>query len=409
MAEQGKWGEKMECMIYLDNAATTPTAPEVIEAMLPYYEDRYGNPSAIYEFGNKSKNAIEEARQTIADTLGAKPEEIYFTAGGSESDNWAIKATAESLGHRGNHIITTKIEHHAVLKTCEYLEQNGYEVTYLDVDSYGLVRPEILRRAIRPSTILISIMTANNEIGTIEPIVQIGHMASRFGIRFHTDAVQAYGQIPMNVNTMRVDMLSASAHKFNGPKGIGFLYIREGRNIPPFMHGGDQERKNRAGTENVPGIVGMGVAAKLAHESMAERSEQESRLRDYLIYTVLKEIPLARLNGDWKRRLPNNADFCFDYVDGASLLVMLDTDGICASAGSACTSGQKEPSHVLTAIGISEAQARGSLRFTLGGKTTRADIDYVIEKLKNDIEVLRESVPEFQEYRNRSRAMQIDS
>jgi cysteine desulfurase len=248
----------MERMIYLDNAATTSTAPEVVESMLPYYEDRYGNPSSIYEFGNTNKNIIEETRKIIADSIGAKPEEIYFTAGGSESDNWAIKATAESLGHRGNHIITSKIEHHAVLKTCAYLEQNGYEVTYLDVDSYGIVRPEVVRRAIRPSTILVSIMTANNEIGTIEPIAKIGAITSKMGIRFHTDAVQAYGQIQLNVNAMRVDMLSSSAHKFNGPKGVGFLYIREGRNIPPFVHGGDQERKNRAGTENVPGIVGMG-------------------------------------------------------------------------------------------------------------------------------------------------------
>lgn len=393
----------MERMIYLDNAATTSTAPEVVESMLPYYEDRYGNPSSIYEFGNTNKNIIEETRKIIADSIGAKPEEIYFTAGGSESDNWAIKATAESLGHRGNHIITSKIEHHAVLKTCAYLEQNGYEVTYLDVDSYGIVRPEVVRRAIRPSTILVSIMTANNEIGTIEPIAKIGAITSKMGIRFHTDAVQAYGQIQLNVNAMRVDMLSSSAHKFNGPKGVGFLYIREGRNIPPFVHGGDQERKNRAGTENVPGIVGMGVAAHLAHETMARRTEQESRLRDYLIYSVLKEIPLARLNGDWKRRLPNNADFSFEYLDGASLLVMLDMDGICASAGSACTSGQTEPSHVLTAIGIEEKLARGAIRFTLGSNTTQEDIEYVVEKLKVNIAELRDKVPEYLEYKNKVR------
>lgn len=393
----------MERMIYLDNAATTSTAPEVVESMLPYYEDRYGNPSSIYEFGNTNKNIIEETRKIISESIGAKPEEIYFTAGGSESDNWALKATAESLGHRGNHIITSKIEHHAILKTCAYLEQNGYEVTYLDVDPYGIVRPEMVRRAIRPSTILVSIMTANNEIGTIEPIAKIGAITSRMGIRFHTDAVQAYGQIPLNVNAMRVDMLSSSAHKFNGPKGVGFLYIREGRNIPPFVHGGDQERKNRAGTENVPGIVGMGVAARLAHETMAHRTEQESRLRDYLIYSVLKEIPLARLNGDWKRRLPNNADFSFEYLDGASLLVMLDMDGICASAGSACTSGQTEPSHVLTAIGIEEKLARGSIRFTLGANTTQEDIEYVVEKLKTNIAELREKVPEYLEYKNKVR------
>lgn len=385
-------------MIYLDNAATTPTAPEVIEAMLPYYEERYGNPSAVYEFGNKSKTAIEEARTYIAESIGAKPQEIYFTAGGSEADNWALKATAESLGHRGNHIITTRIEHHAVLRTCEYLEHNGYEVTYLDVDRYGMVHPEAVRRALRPTTILISVMTANNEIGTIEPISRIGALAGRYGIRFHTDAVQAYGQIPLNVNMLGVDLLSASAHKFNGPKGIGFLYIREGRNIPPFVHGGDQERKSRAGTENVPGIVGMGRAARLAHETMQEREEKESRLRDYLIYSILKEVPLARLNGDWKRRLPGNADFCFDYIDGSNLLVMLDMDGICASAGSACSAGQSEPSHVLTAIGVGERQARGALRLTLSGTTTREDIDYVVERIRVNVAELREKSTAYQEY-----------
>ncbi len=385
----------MERMIYLDNAATTPTAPEVIEAMLPYYEERYGNPSAVYEFGNISKNAIDETRKYIAESIGASPQEIYFTAGGSESDNWALKAVAESLGHRGNHIITSKIEHHAVLKTCEYLEHNGYDVTYLDVDENGFVRPEMVKRALRPSTILVSVMTANNEIGTIEPIARIGMITSRYGIRFHTDAVQAYGQIPLNVNNLHVDMMSASAHKFNGPKGVGFLYIREGRNIPPFVHGGDQERKNRAGTENVPGIVGMGKAARLAHETMSERIEQESRLRDYLIYSILKEVPYSRLNGDFKKRLPNNADFCFDYIDGPSLLVMLDMDGICASAGSACTSGQEEASHVLTAIGIDEERARGALRLTLGAATTREDIDYVVECIKKNTTKLREKSEAF--------------
>lgn len=385
-------------MIYLDNAATTPASSEVIEAMLPFYEERYGNPSAIYEFGNKSKNAIEEARKIIADSLGANVDEIYFTGGGSESDNWAIKAVAESLGHRGNHIITSKIEHHAVLKTCEYLEQNGYEVTYLDVDEYGFVRPEMVKRVIRPTTILISIMTANNEIGTIEPIAKIGKLAGRYGIRFHTDAVQAYGQIPLDVNAYHIDLLSASAHKFNGPKGVGFLYVRQGKNIPPFIHGGSQEKKSRAGTENVPGIVGMGKAAQLAHETMEERIEQESRLRDYLIYTILKQIPYARLNGDWKERLPNNADFCFSFVEGGNLLVMLDTDGICASTGSACTAGQDGPSHVLTAIGLDNDMARGSLRLTLSNKTTREDIDYVVEKVKQNVALLREKSHAYEEF-----------
>lgn len=388
----------MERMIYLDNAATTPTAPEVIEAMLPYYEERYGNPSAIYEFGEKSKMAIDEARAYIAESIGARPQEIYFTSGGTESDNWAIKATAESLGHRGNHIITSKIEHHAVLRTCEYLEHNGYEVTYLDVDANGMVRPEVVRRAIRPTTILISIMTANNEIGTIEPIARIGMMAGRMGIRFHTDAVQAYGHLPLNVNTLHVDMLSASAHKFNGPKGVGFLYIREGKNLPPFEHGGGQERERRAGTENVPGIVGMGRAARLAHQTMAERAESEIRLRDCLIYSILKEIPLVRLNGDWKKRLPNNVNFCISYINGGSLLVMLDEDGVCASAGSACATGETEPSHVLTAIGVESELARGSLRLTLGEKTTREDIDYTVQCIKKNVEQLREKSSGYQEY-----------
>ncbi len=388
----------MERMIYLDNAATTPTAPEVIEAMLPYYEGRYGNPSAIYDFGNRSKNAIEETRAYIAETIGARPQEIYFTAGGTESDNWAIKATAESLGHRGNHIITSKIEHHAILRSCDYLEHNGYEIEYLKVDESGMVKPEWVRKAVRPTTILASIMTANNEIGTIEPIAEIGTVLGKMGIRFHTDAVQAYGQIPLNVDELRVDMLSASAHKFNGPKGIGFLYIREGRDIPPFVHGGGQERKNRAGTENVPGIVGMGVAARLAHQTMEKRREEESRLRDYLIYSILKEIPLARLNGDWTKRLPGNANFCFSYVEGASLLVMLDEDGICASSGSACSSGQAESSHVLAAIGVPEEQARGSLRLTLGAKTTREDIDYVVQKIKQNVAGLRENSEGYQTY-----------
>lgn len=379
----------MKKLIYLDNAATTPTAPEVIEAMLPFYEERYGNPSAIYDLGQKSRDAVEEARNIIADSLGARPWEIYFTAGGSESDNWALKSAAESLGHKGRHIITTKIEHHAILKTCEYLEQNGYQITYLDVDERGNVSLERLRRAIRPDTILISVMTANNEIGTIEPIGRIGSMARRYGICFHTDAVQAYGHIPLHVDALQVDMLSASAHKFNGPKGVGFLYVREKRRIPPFIHGGAQERENRAGTENVPGIVGMGRAAELARESLAARAEQETRVRDYLIYSVLKEIPGARLNGEWKNRLPNNADFCFAGIEGGNLLVMLDMDGICASAGSACSAGDHSPSHVLTAIGVPPELARGALRLTLSEQTTPEQVDYVVARIKHNVEILR--------------------
>ena len=379
----------MKKMIYLDNAATTPTAPEVIEAMLPFYERRYGNPSALYDLGQKSHDAIEESRQIIAQIIGAQPEEIYFTAGGSESDNWALKCTAESMVMRGRHIITTKIEHHAILRTCEYLEQNGYEITYLPVADKGTVSLEQVRRAIRPDTILISVMMANNEIGTIEPIAGIGMLARRYGICFHTDAVQAYGHIPIDVNRMNIDMMSASAHKFNGPKGTGFLYVRKKKRIPPFIHGGGQESGVRAGTENVPGIVGMGKAAAMAMESLKERMEIETRMRDYLIYSVLKQVPKVRLNGEWNNRLPNNVDFCFDELEGGNLLVMLDMDGICASAGSACSSGEHEPSHVLTAIGVPPEIARGALRLTLNEKITAEQIDYVTACIKKNVTILR--------------------
>lgn len=379
----------MKKMIYLDNAATTPTAPEVIEAMLPFYERRYGNPSALYDLGQKSHDAIEESRKIIAQSIGAQPEEIYFTAGGSESDNWALKCTAESMVMRGRHIITTKIEHHAILRTCGYLEQNGYEITYLPVNDKGTVSLEQVRRAIRPDTILISVMMANNEIGTIEPIARIGMLARRYGICFHTDAVQAYGHIPIEVNRMNIDMMSASAHKFNGPKGTGFLYVRKKKRIPPFIHGGGQESGVRAGTENVPGIVGMGKAAAMAMESLKERMEIETRMRDYLIYSVLKQVPKVRLNGEWNNRLPNNVDFCFDELEGGNLLVMLDMDGICASAGSACSSGEYEPSHVLTAIGVPPEIARGALRLTLNEKITAEQIDYVTACIKKNVTILR--------------------
>lgn len=384
----------MKKMIYLDNAATTPTAPEVIEAMLPFYEDRYGNPSALYDFGQAGRTAVEEARKIIADSIGALPEEIYFTAGGSESDNWALKSTAENLGMRGRHIITSKIEHHAVLKTCDYLEQQGYDITYLDVDEHGVVTPEAVKREIRPETVLISVMTANNEIGTIEPIEKIGALAHRYGICFHTDAVQAYGHIPIHVDAMHIDMLSASAHKFNGPKGVGFLYVRNSKRIPPLIHGGAQERANRAGTENVPGIVGMGKAAYLAHRTMRERAAQEMRMRDYLIYSILKHIPRARLNGDWTNRLPNNADFCFAGIEGGNLLIMLDMDGICASAGSACSAGSGGVSHVLTAIGVEPSVARGALRLTLNEQFTLHDADYVVASIRKNIEILRKKAGE---------------
>lgn len=381
---KGDWG-----LIYLDNAATTPTAPEVIEAMLPFYEKRYGNPSATYELGQKSKNAIEEVREQIAEAIGAMPREIYFTAGGSESDNWALRGAAENLGFRGNHIITSKIEHHAILRTCEYLEQNGYDITYLDVDEWGMVSVEQLRRAIRPDTILISVMTANNEMGTIQPISQIGFLARRYGIPFHTDAVQAFAQIPIHVKQQRIDLLSASAHKFRGPKGVGFLYVRENKRIPPLIFGGGQERRVRAGTENVPGIVGMGKAVELAMKSMQKRIKEESSMRDYLIEQILHTIPDCRLNGSRNQRLPNNADFCFAGIEGGNLLVMLDAEGICASAGSACSSGDGAPSHVLTAMGISEELCRGAIRLTLNENISREQIDFVVKKMAENISVLR--------------------
>lgn len=361
-------------LIYLDNAATTKTSESVLQAMLPYFTECYGNASSIYSIGTKSKEAITKSRETIAATLGAKPEEIYFTAGGSESDNWALKATAEAYESKGKHIITSKIEHHAILHTCEYLEKRGYEVTYIDVDENGTVKLDQLEKAIRPDTILISIMYANNEIGTIQPIKEIGEIAKKHGVLFHTDAVQAYGQLPINVDECHIDMLSSSGHKLNGPKGIGFLYIRKGVKIRSFIHGGAQERKRRAGTENVPGIVGYGKAAQEAVDSMKERTAKEAELRDYLIDRVLAEIPYTRLNGHRTNRLPNNANFSFQFIEGESLLIMLDMEGICGSSGSACTSGSLDPSHVLMAIGLPHEIAHGSLRLTLGADTTKEDI-----------------------------------
>ena len=339
-------------MIYLDNAATTKTAPEVVEAMLPYFTENYGNPSTIYSLGSGAKKAVNQARRTIAAAIGAKQEEIYFTAGGSEADNWALKCTAEAYETKGKHIITTKIEHHAILHTCEYLEKRGFEVTYLDVDKDGLVDLEELKAAIRPDTILISVMFANNEIGTIEPIAEIGAIAREHGILFHTDAVQAFGQVPINVDELNVDMLSASGHKLNGPKGIGFLYIRSGLKLRSFIHGGAQERNRRAGTENVPGIVGLEAATARALRIMEEKTAKEIELRNYLIERMEKEIPYCRLNGHRTKRLPGNVNFSFLFIEGESVLIMLDMKGICASSGSACTSGSLDPSHVLLAIGL---------------------------------------------------------
>lgn len=368
-------------MIYLDNAATTRTAPEVVEAMLPYFTEYYGNAGSIYGLAGESRKALLRARETIAGTLGAEANEIYFTAGGSESDNWALKAVFEAWQDKGRHIITSRIEHHAVLHTCEYLEKMGARVTYLDVDSEGLVDPGQLERAIRPDTILISVMAANNEVGTIQPVKEIGEIAAAHGILFHTDAVQAYGHLPLAVQEYHIDLLSASAHKFNGPKGAGFLYVGKKAGIRSFIHGGQQERGRRAGTENVPGIVGMAAAARRAHEHMEERAQKERMLRDYLIGRIEAEIPDVALNGHRTRRLPNNVNFSFADMEGETMLIMLDMAQICASAGSACTSGAVDPSHVLLAMGLSGERARGSLRLTLSEENTREELDTVVEEL----------------------------
>ena len=388
----------MKTRIYLDNAATTKTAREVVDAMLPYFTESYGNPSSIYELGQRSKEAITKAREEIAQVIGAKTEEIYFTGGGSEADNWAIKAAYEAYKNKGNHIITTKIEHHAVLHTCQYLEKQGARVTYLDVDENGLVDLDQLQKAITPETILITIMFANNEIGTIEPVREIGLIAKEHGILFHTDAVQAFGQVPIDVDEMNIDMLSSSAHKINGPKGIGCLYIRKGVKIRSFIHGGAQERKRRAGTENVPGIVGYGVAARMAAETMKKRTQREKELRDYFIRRVLEEVPYVRLNGDPVKRLPNNANFSFQFIEGESLLIMLDMKGIAGSSGSACTSGSLDPSHVLLAIGLPHEIAHGSLRLTLGADTTKEDLDYTLEQIKEIVEKLRNLSPLYEDF-----------
>jgi cysteine desulfurase len=386
-------------MIYLDNAATTKTAPEVLDAMLPYFTELYGNPSSVYDFAGKSKEAITKARGQIADVLGTSKENIYFTAGGSEADNWALKAAFESQKAKGNHIITTKIEHHAILHTCEYLEkERGAKVTYLDVDENGIIRLEDLEKAITPETILISVMFANNEIGSIQPIKEIGQIAKEHGILFHTDAVQAFGQVPISVDECNIDMLSSSGHKINGPKGIGFLFIRKGVKIRSFVHGGAQERKRRAGTENVPGIVGYGAAAERAARTMEERTKKEIELRDYTIKRIMEEIPYVKLNGDPVKRLPNNINVSFQFVEGESLLLMLDSYGICASSGSACTSGSLDPSHVLLAIGLPHEIAHGSVRMTLSDEVTKEDMDFAVDKLKYIVQYLRNMSPLYEDF-----------
>ena len=377
-------------MIYLDNAATTRTAPEVVEAMLPYFTEYFGNAGTVYKLGTESKRAVIRAKETIAQTLHAEANEIYFTAGGTESDNWALKAAYEAYRDKGNHIITSKIEHHAILHTCEYLEKQGAEITYLDVDEDGLIDVQQLREAIRHDTILISVMYANNEIGTIQPIKEIGEIANENGILFHTDAVQAYGQLPIDVADCHIDMLSASGHKFNGPKGIGFLYIGKRAKIRSFIHGGQQERGRRAGTENVAGIVGMEAAVKRAYRIMEEKTKKETELRDYLIGRILYEIPDTRLNGHSVKRLPGNVSVSIASVEGESVLIMLDMQEICASSGSACTTGALDPSHVLLAIGLSPEMSRGSLRLTLSEDNTKEEMDIVVEELKQIVIRLRE-------------------
>lgn len=388
----------MNRIIYLDNAATTRVREEVLEEMLPFFRETYSNPSAIYSFAGEARKAVGTARERAAALIGAKAGEIYFTAGGTESDNWAVRAVAESRADKGRHIITSRIEHHAVLHTCEYLERQGYEVTYLDVDEEGIISPEAVERAIRPETILISVMAANNEIGVLEPVARIGEIAHERGVLFHTDAVQAYGHIPLDVEAMHIDLLSASGHKLNGPKGVGMLYCRENLRLGALIHGGAQEKGRRAGTLNVPGIVGFGKAAALAGERMQERYEREEKLRDYLIDRVITEIPYTRLNGSAKERLSNNAHFCFRFIEGESLLILLDQKGVCASSGSACTSGALDPSHVLLAIGLPHEMAHGSLRLTLSEKTTKEELDYVVESLKEIVGRLRSMSPLYEDF-----------
>lgn len=389
-------------LIYMDHAATTAVRPEVLDAMLPYFTEKYGNPSSVYTFASRNKDVINVSRDIIADSIGAKPEEIFFTGGGSESDNWALKAAAEAFSEKGRHIITTKIEHHAILHTCQYLEKRGFDVTYLDVDEKGMVDTDRLEASIRPDTILISVMAANNEIGTIEPVSRIGLIAHEHGIFFHTDAVQAYGQIPLDVNAMNIDMLSCSGHKLNGPKGVGFLYVRSGVKIGSFIHGGQQERGRRAGTENVPGIVGMGKAAELAVLSMNERMSSETEIRDHMIRRIMAEIPYSRLNGHESERLPNNINISFQFVEGETILIMLDMAGICASAGSACTSGSVDPSHVLTAIGLPKEISHGAVRLTLGYENTMEEGDFVVDNLKRIVENLRNMSPAYQDFIKRN-------
>lgn len=380
----------MSCRIYMDHAATTEMLPEVREAMEPYLREEYGNASTSYEMGVRMHDAIEEARKKIAWVIDAQPEEIFFTSGGSESDNWVIKSVAGEKKNSGKHLITTKIEHHAVLRSCQYLESLGYEVTYLDVDDYGLVSAEEVVHALREDTTLVSVMTGNNEIGTLEPIADIGAQLRARGIAFHTDAVQAVGQIPLSMMRLPVDYLSASAHKFHGPKGVGFLYARKNQDLSSFIHGGSQERGKRAGTENVAGIVGMAQALVIAAQEMPYTRGKLTRLRNYFVERVRHEIPNIRLNGHPYKRLPGNVNFSIEGIDATALLVLLEEDGICASAGSACNTGQTRISHVIEAIRVPEDYAAGSVRFTMGRDTTRRDVDACVDALKRSVTILRQ-------------------
>ncbi|MBR0147573.1 MAG: cysteine desulfurase NifS [Lachnospiraceae bacterium] len=388
----------MDKLIYMDNAATTRVEPEVLNEMLPYFSEEYGNPSSAYSFSGRIAKKVAAARESIAGAIGAKDTEVFFTAGGSESDNWAIKGVADALKVKGNHIITTKIEHHAVLHTCEFLEKHGFEVTYLSVDENGVVSIDELKAAIRPSTILISVMFANNEIGTLEPVAQIGHVAHEHGIVFHTDAVQAFGHQPINVDELNIDLLSASAHKLGGPKGVGLLYVRSGVKLSNLIHGGAQEKGRRAGTTNAFGIIGFAKAMELATLGMEKNNAHEAQLRDHLIKRVLEEIPYVKLNGHPTDRLSNNANFSFRFVEGESLLIMLDQKGICASSGSACTSGSLDPSHVLLAIGLPHEIAHGSVRLTLSKDNTMEEVDYVVDSLKQIVEWLRGMSPLYEDF-----------
>jgi cysteine desulfurase len=379
--------------IYLDHAATTPTHPEVVKAMLPFFSDAFGNPSSIYSYGQEAKGALEEARTRVAEFIGARSEEIVFTSGGTEADNYALKGIAYANEHKGNHVITTSIEHHAVLEACKFLERRGFKITCLPVDRYGLVAPDDVKKAITAKTILISVMHANNEVGTIEPVEEIGEIAREAGVYFHTDAVQTVGHIPVNVDKLKVDLLSTSGHKFYGPKGVGALYVRKGTKLVPLVHGGEHEKRRRAGTENVPGIVGLGKAVQLAGQEIGEEEKRLVYLRDKLIKGLEKKIDRVRLNGHPTKRLPNNVNVSVDFVEGESMILNLDLEGICASTGSACTSSSLEPSHVLLALGLPPEQAHGSLRFTLGRENTETAVERVLEVLPGIVAKLRAMSP----------------